>query len=91
MHVVGLGGVMALRSPDACCLRWHSRLDNSAANMVGLLLSSMRVAMQGTLIGLTMGMSAGTLGYGACGCVEHVICLLSLVWGMGMLAGACTL
>jgi hypothetical protein len=49
------------------------------------------VAMRGTLIGLTVGMSVGTLGIGACGCMDCVICLLSLVWGMEMLAGVCTL
>ncbi len=32
-----------------------------------------------------------TLGVGTCGCMEHVFHLLSLVWGMGMLAGACTI
>jgi hypothetical protein len=35
MRVVGLFGVTALRSRDAHCLHWHSRLDNSAANVVG--------------------------------------------------------
>jgi hypothetical protein len=91
MHVVGLVGVTALHSHDARCLRWCSRLDNSAANVVGLLLDSVMVAMQDTLIGLTIGISVGTLGIGACSCMEHVIYLLSSVWGMGMLAGACTL
>jgi hypothetical protein len=62
-----------------------------AANVVGLLLDLVMIAIQGTLIGLTVGISVGTLGIGACGCMEHVICLLSSVWGMGMLAGACTL
>jgi hypothetical protein len=66
-------------------------LDNSAANVVGLLLDLVMVAMRGALIGLTLGMSVGTLRIGACGCMERVICLLSLVWGMGMLAVACTL
>jgi hypothetical protein len=91
MHVVGLVGVTALRSHDACCLCWQSRLDDSAANVVGLLLELMMVAMWSVLIGLTVGISVGTLGDFACSCMEHVICLLSSVWGMGMLAGACTL
>ncbi len=81
MRVVGLGEVMALRSCDACRLGWGLHLDDSDANVVGLLLELVMVATQGALIDLTVGM-------GACGCMEHVICLLSLVWGMGMLAGA---
>ncbi len=91
MRVVGLVGGMALRCHDALCLRWCSRLDDSATNVVGLLLDLVMVAMWGALIGLTVGISVGTLGIGACGCMEQVINLLSLVWGMGMLAGACTL
>ncbi len=65
--------------------------DNSAANVVGLLLDLVIAAMRGAVIGLTVGISVGTLGSGACGCMEHMICLLSSVWCMGMLAGACTL
>jgi hypothetical protein len=91
MPVVGLGGVTALRSRDAHCLCWRLHLDDSAANVVGLLLDLVMVATREVLIGLNVGMSVGTLGIGACGCMERVICLLSLVWGMGMLAGACTL
>jgi hypothetical protein len=91
MSVVGLIVVMALRSCEACCLRWHSRLENSAANVEGLLLDSVMVATQGALIGLTIGMSLETLGIAACICMEHMICLLSSVWGMGVLAGVCTL
>jgi hypothetical protein len=91
MCVVGLVEVMALRSCDACCLRWCLCLANSAANVVGLLLDLVMVAMRGVLIGLTLGISVGTLGFDACSCMEHVICLLSSVWGMGMLAGDCTL
>jgi hypothetical protein len=91
MHVVGLGRVTALRSCDAHRLCWCLHLDDSAVNVVGLLLDSVMVAMQGTLIGLTVGISVGTLGIGACGCMGRVICLLSSIWGMGMLAGACTL
>ena len=91
MRVVGLIVVMALRSCEARCLRWHSHLDDSAANVEGLLLDLVMVAMQGALIGLTVGKSLGTLGIGACICMERVLCLLSLVWGMGVFAGVCTL
>jgi hypothetical protein len=91
MHVIGLDGVTALCSCDACCLHWHLHLDNFAANVVGLLLDLVMVVMQGALIGLTVGMSVGTLGIGACGYMERMIHLLSLVWGMGKLFGACTL
>ncbi len=91
MHVVGLVGVMALHSCDAHCLHWRLHLDDSTANVVGLLLNSVMVAMRGTLIGSTLGISVSTLGISACGCMECLICLLSLVWGMGMLAGACNL
>ncbi len=87
----GLVGGAASCSHDAHCLRWRLCLDNSATNVVGLLLDLVMVATRGMLIGLTLGISAGILGIGACGCMEHVICLLSLVWGMGMLTGACTL
>jgi hypothetical protein len=31
------------------------------------------------------------ISVGTCGCIDHMIRLLSLVWGMGMLAGAFTL
>jgi hypothetical protein len=79
MHVVGLVGVTALHSPDACCLHLCLRLDDSAANVVGLLLGLVMVATQGALIGLTVGISVGNLGTSACSCMEHVICLLSLV------------
>ncbi len=59
--------------------------------MVGLGLDLVMVALQGVLIGLAVGISVGALGIGACGCMDCVICLLSSVWGMGMLAGAFTL
>jgi hypothetical protein len=91
MHLVGLVGGMALCSRDACCLHWHSHLDNSAINVVGLRQDSVMVAMQGVLIGLNVGIMVGTLRIGACGCMDCVISLLSLVGGMGMLAGAFTL
>ncbi len=91
MRVVGLVGGMALRSRDACCLRWCLCLDNSATNVVGLRLDLVMVASRGAVIDLTVGISVGTLGIGACGCIDCVICQLSLVWGMGMLAGTFTL
>ncbi len=91
MCVIRLGGVTALRSRDARHLRWRSRLDDSAVNVVELLLDLVMVVRRGALFSLTVGISVGALGIGACGCMERVIHLLSLVWGMGMLAGACTL
>jgi hypothetical protein len=33
----------------------------------------------------------GTLGTGVCVSMEHVILLLSLIWGVGLLGGGCTL
>jgi hypothetical protein len=91
MHVVGLICRTALRSRDARCLHWHLRLDDSAIDVVGLRLDLVVVAMQGALIGLTLGIPVGTIRIGACGCMDRVIHLLSLVEGMGMLAGAFTL
>jgi hypothetical protein len=76
MCVVGLVGGTALYSRDACCLHWRLRLDNSATDVVGLWLGSVMVAPRGALIGLTVGTSVGTLGTGACGCMDCVICLL---------------
>jgi hypothetical protein len=67
------------------------RLGSSAINVVSLRLDSVMVATRGALIGLTVGITVGTLGIGAYGCMDHVICLLSSVGGMGMLAGAFTL
>jgi hypothetical protein len=79
MSVVGLIVVTALRSCEARCLRWHLHLDNSAANVEGLLLYPVMVATRGAQIGLTIGRSVGTLGIGACVCMERMICLLSSV------------
>jgi hypothetical protein len=62
MRAVGLGGVTALCSCDSCCICWRLCLDDSATNVVGLLLDLVMVAMRGVLIGLTIGMSVGTLG-----------------------------
>jgi hypothetical protein len=91
MRVVGLVGGTALRSCDAHCLNWRSRLDDSAIIVVGLRLDLVVVATQGALIGLTVVITVRVLGIGACGCMDCVIRLLSLVGGMGMLAGAFTL
>jgi hypothetical protein len=82
MCVVGLVGIMALRSCVARRVQWRLHLDDLAANVVGLLLGSMVVAMRGTLMGSAVEISVGTFKIGACGCMECVICLLSLVWGM---------
>ncbi len=59
--------------------------------MSGLLVGSLVVATRGTLMGLLVGLSMCTLGTGDCGCMEHVICVLLLVLGLGTLGGACTL
>jgi hypothetical protein len=91
MRVVGLVGGTTLHCCDACRLHWRSRLDDSATNVIGLLLDLVMVATWGALIGLTLGISVCILRIGACGCMEQVIHLLSLVCGGGMLAGACTL
>jgi hypothetical protein len=91
MHVVGLVGGTALRSRDAHRLHWCLHLDASATDVVGLRLDSVMVVLRGALIGLTVGISVGTLGLGACGCMDCVICLLSSVWDMGVFAGAFTL
>ncbi len=82
MRVVGLVGVMALCSRVACRLRWRLHLDDLAANVVGWLLGSMVVVTRSMLMGLPVGISVGTLKIGACGCMERMICLLSLVGGM---------
>jgi hypothetical protein len=91
MRVVGLVGGTALHSHDACCLHWHLHLDNSATNVVILRLDLVMVATRGALIGLTLGISMATLGIGACGCMERMIHLLSLVWGMGYGVWECLL
>jgi hypothetical protein len=43
------------------------------------------------MVGLLVGSLVGTLGTGGCGCMEHVILLVSLIWVVGMLGGAFTL
>jgi hypothetical protein len=45
MRVVGLIVVTALRSHEAHCLCWRSCLDDSAANVEGLLRDLVMVAM----------------------------------------------
>ncbi len=91
MRLVGLVGGMALHGHDAHPLHWRLHLDDSAINVVGLRLDLVMVATRGALIGVTVGITVGTLRIGACGCMDCVIRLLSLVGGMGMLAGAFTL
>jgi hypothetical protein len=91
MRVVGLVAGTAVCSRDACCLRWRWLLDDSAIDGASLRLDLVMVASWGELIGMPVGISVGTLRIGACGCMDCVICLLSSVWGMGMLAGAITL
>jgi hypothetical protein len=74
-------------------------LDELAGKVVGLipgmqaslLVGLMVVATRGALMGLPVGLLVGTPRTGDCDCMERVICLLSLVWGLGMLDGACTL
>jgi hypothetical protein len=91
MCVIGLVGGAALCSCNACCLSWHSHLDDSATDVVGLWLALVMVASRDALTGLSVGISVGTLRIGACSCMNCVIHLLSLVWRMGMLAGVFTL
>ncbi len=91
LMVVGLVGRTALRSCDARRLHWRLRLDDSATDVVSFWLGLVMVALRGALIGVSVGISVGTLGIDACGCMDCVICLLSLVWSMGMLAGVFTL
>ncbi len=57
----------------------------------GFPVGSMLVSTRGMLMGLPVGLLDGTLGTDDCGCMEHVICLLSSIWGLGMLGGACIL
>ncbi len=73
MHVVGLVDGMALHSCDACCLHWPLHLDDSAINVVSLWLDLVMVARRGALIGLTLGITVGTLGIGACSCMDCVV------------------
>ncbi len=96
---VGLVGVAELQSCEAHRLQWCLHLDELSGKVVGLmpgtqaslLVGSMVVATRGALMGLPVGLSVGTLRTGDCSCMEHVICLLSSIWGLGMLGGAYTL
>jgi hypothetical protein len=99
MHGVGLVGVAALQSCAAHHLQRRLCLDKLVGKVVGLM-SSMRsgfpvgllvVATRGALMGLSVGLLVGTLGTSDCGCMEPVIHLLSLIWVLGTLGGACTL
>jgi hypothetical protein len=99
MHGVRLVVVVALHSCVARRLRRRSRLDELAGKVVGLMpgaqvgfpVGFLVVATRGVLMGLPVGLLVGTLGTGDCCCMERVICLLSLIWGLGTLGGACTL
>jgi hypothetical protein len=50
------------------------------------------VELVGMLVGLLVGAPLlGTLETGVCVSIEHVIFLLTLIWGVGTLGGGCTL
>ncbi len=56
------------------------------------LRRSCLVELVGMLVGLLVGASLlGTLGTGVCMNMEHVILLLTSIWGVGTLGGGCTL
>jgi hypothetical protein len=57
MGVVGLVGITALHSHDACHLCWHSHFDSSATNVVRLQLDLVMVASRAALIGFTVWIS----------------------------------
>ena len=69
-------GVAAFRSRTARRFLRHSRL----VELVGMLV--------GLLVGAPL---LGTLGTGVCVSMEHVILLLTSIWGVGTLGGGCTL
>jgi hypothetical protein len=69
-------GVATFCSRTACRFLRHSRL----VELVGMLV--------GLLVGAPL---LGTLKTGVCVSVEHVILLLTLIWGVGTLGGGCTL
>ncbi len=69
-------GVAAFHSRTARRFLRHSRL----------------VALVGMLVGLLVGTPLlGTLGTGVCVSMEHMIFLLTLIWGVCTLGGGCTL
>ncbi len=69
-------GVAAFCSRTACCFLRRSHL----VELVGMLV--------GLLVGAPL---LGTFGTGVCMSMEHVILLLTLIWGVGTLGGGCTL
>jgi hypothetical protein len=91
MQGVVLIGVAALCSCAACPFLRRSRLDKSTDKVVGLMLGALVGFLLGSLLGLLLRSLVGILGTGGCGCLERVILLLSLIWVVGMLGGACTL
>ena len=69
-------GVTAFCSRTACRFLRRSHLVESVGMLVGLLVGAPLL---------------GTLGTGICMSMEHVILLLTLIWGVGTLGGGCTL
>ena len=65
---------------------WRVMVDARA----GLLAGSLVNKMGGVLVGLLVGSLVGTLGNCGCGCMECMILLLSSIWVVGTLVGACT-
>ncbi len=56
------------------------------------LTRSHLVELVGMLVGLLVGAPLlGTLGTGVCVSMEHVILLLTSIWGVGTLGGGCIL
>ncbi len=99
MWGVVLVGVVALQRCATRRLQRCSRLDKLVDKLVGLmvgaqvglLVGSLVGLMGGALVDLLKGSLVGTPRTGVCGCIEHVILLLSSLWFVGMLSGACTL
>jgi hypothetical protein len=69
-------GVAAFCSHTACRFLRHSRLVELVGMLVGLLVGALLLS---------------TLGTGVCMSMEHVILLLTLIWGVGTLGGGCNL
>ncbi len=99
MRGVGLVEIPALQSHAACHFWMRSRLDELAGKAVGLMpgtqpglpVGLLVVSRNVALMGFPVGLLVGTLRTGDCGCMEHVICLSSLIWDFGALSGVCTL
>ncbi len=78
VHTQGdvLIGVAAFCSHMACRFLRHSHLVELVGMLVGLLVDALLL---------------GTLGTSVCMSMERVILLLTLIWGVGILGGGCTL